>query len=364
MVTDHESLKWLATATSGKVQRWALYLQQYDFTVLHLNGEHNQVADWLSRAVDVDEDHLLDQMSVSVAFIEDNARQHFPSNEELSFKDISDVPEEDRQYVARGKSGVCYNIRSGKVYIPPQFRDNVLYWFHAGAYGGHNGVNRTLRRMKQYVWWPSLHKRVAEYIAACLLCQRNLKRPQFRALRYVLEKPSPFQVVSLDHVQIGPNEGLTAPVNILVVIDHYSRFVQSYIVPDLLSKSTVLAFRNHWVTLFGAPDCVLTDRGPSFRANEFNEYVTINLGSYHSYSSAYYPQGNGLNESSHQIIKSMIKAGLKFKDLQRQHPSEKLEQILTLVMMVYNSTPTVLLAPRMSYCLAMTWSYLPSKASE
>ena len=45
----------------------------------------------------------------------------------------------------------AHNMRSGKVYIPPQFRDKVLYWFHAGAYGGHNGV-------KTYPsWLATLH---------------------------------------------------------------------------------------------------------------------------------------------------------------------------------------------------------------
>jgi hypothetical protein len=49
--TDHQALKWLDSArfTNSKLERWALALQQYDFTVEYIKGETNVVADHLSR---------------------------------------------------------------------------------------------------------------------------------------------------------------------------------------------------------------------------------------------------------------------------------------------------------------------------
>ena len=50
VLTDHAALKYLDTlAVAGKIQRWALWLQQYDLTVRHMKGKDNSVADWLSR---------------------------------------------------------------------------------------------------------------------------------------------------------------------------------------------------------------------------------------------------------------------------------------------------------------------------
>ena len=51
LVTDHEPLKWIMTTTklTGKLARWSLLLQEYDFTVEHRKGVGNTNADCLSR---------------------------------------------------------------------------------------------------------------------------------------------------------------------------------------------------------------------------------------------------------------------------------------------------------------------------
>ncbi|POM57490.1 Retrovirus-related Pol Polyprotein, partial [Phytophthora palmivora] len=52
IVTDHSALKWLMTRTNpaGRLHRWALTLQEYDFEVVYRPGSTNVVADALSRA--------------------------------------------------------------------------------------------------------------------------------------------------------------------------------------------------------------------------------------------------------------------------------------------------------------------------
>lgn len=50
VVTDHESLRWMHSASAGKVQRWALFLQQFDIEIRALPGFENLLADWMSRS--------------------------------------------------------------------------------------------------------------------------------------------------------------------------------------------------------------------------------------------------------------------------------------------------------------------------
>ena len=47
LVTDHEPLKWIMTTTklTGKLARWSLLLQKYDFTVEHRKGVENTNVD-------------------------------------------------------------------------------------------------------------------------------------------------------------------------------------------------------------------------------------------------------------------------------------------------------------------------------
>lgn len=51
LVTDHQPLKWLMEfdKLTGKLVRWALLLQEFDFEVVHKAGLQNLDADGLSR---------------------------------------------------------------------------------------------------------------------------------------------------------------------------------------------------------------------------------------------------------------------------------------------------------------------------
>ena len=49
--TDHHSLKWLMSISdpSGRLARWSLLVQQYDFEIIHRQGAAHANADALSR---------------------------------------------------------------------------------------------------------------------------------------------------------------------------------------------------------------------------------------------------------------------------------------------------------------------------
>ena len=51
MVTDHSVLKFLQTAEipTGKRARWIMYLQQFDFEIVHRSEKENKNADALSQ---------------------------------------------------------------------------------------------------------------------------------------------------------------------------------------------------------------------------------------------------------------------------------------------------------------------------
>ena len=54
--TDHRALVWLKSAKhTGRLERWALKLQEYDYDIKHRPGKSNFVADALSRIPYVDD---------------------------------------------------------------------------------------------------------------------------------------------------------------------------------------------------------------------------------------------------------------------------------------------------------------------
>ena len=334
VVTDHESLRWMQSSSSGKVQRWSLYMQQFDLHVVHLSGKMNVIADWLSRSIDADEedeDQIL-MPSFPIAPADPPRPRVFAPfvPREQQFRDGyegSNVNELQQTYI--GVDGLRYGSRTNKLFVPPSLRENILYWFHASRYGGHCGINRTLRRVSLWVWWPGMAADVRKFVSQCLICIRQAPS-KARTLRGLLEKPQPLQMISLDHV--GPRTWFDRTVYYMVIIDHASRFMVAIEVADLTGKTTKDVLRQSWVSIFQAPEAVLTDRGPAFREAEFEEYVTQELCSYHVFTSAYYPQGNGINESSHRGLEASIAAAAGTLDV-------PFAEVLRDAVAVHNATP-------------------------
>ena len=61
--TDHQPLKWIKSIKSpkGKIARWLLKLQGYDFSVKHISGKRNVWADFMSRAPELNELNVLQE---------------------------------------------------------------------------------------------------------------------------------------------------------------------------------------------------------------------------------------------------------------------------------------------------------------
>jgi len=52
-------------------------------------------------------------------------------------------------------------------------KQQILYEYHDAPTGGHQGVERTLKRIRLYHSWPGITKDVEKYVAKCELCQKN-----------------------------------------------------------------------------------------------------------------------------------------------------------------------------------------------
>ena len=346
VLTDHASLQWIDKSSAGKVRRWALYLQQFDLEIRSIAGKHNLAADWLSRSVpDPEGDWEIDEICVPTFACSKGIGRvyapYVPTRTEL-LEASRDMDEEDCRHCVQGQDGLWYAVRTGRLFIPKALRESVLYWFHVSRFGGHAGVTRTVCRMAKWVFWPRMKHHVADYIRGCLPCRRS-GAPKTPYLRDVLERPTPCQLISLDHV--GPRNWAGQDWHYLVLVEHATRFMVVRPVKSTGVDEVITCLQEQWVPIFGAPEAILTDRGAAFISGKFRHYALQELTSMLVYAGISYSQGNAINEASHKAIEAALRARAQY-DGDVAFPVALQDAVLA-----YNSTPHSATGESPFFCL-------------
>ena len=89
--------------------------------------------------------------------------------------------------------------------------------------------------------------------------------------------------------------------NVLVVIDHFTRFVQAYVTKDQTARTVARVLYNKYFTVFGFPRRLMSDQACAFCGNvitQMCDYLQIEK----IHTSPYYPQSNGQVERVHQTL--------------------------------------------------------------
>ncbi|XP_043063215.1 uncharacterized protein LOC122319687 [Drosophila yakuba] len=230
VITDHASLKWLMTMKdlSGRLARWSLRLQSFDFQIAHRKGSENVVADTLSRCV---EELKLDADD-ALGF----ATTEFESEE---YKEIRDeiLENQDRLPDVRVEGNLVFK-RSGfdrleeeveggswKLWIPAPLTAGLIATAHDEPTSGHGGVRKTLQRLQRQYYGPQMTTQVRDFVGQCIQC-KELKAPNYRTQvgigqEVVTERP--FQKLYIDFLGKYPRSK-RGKAWIFVVADHFSKF--------------------------------------------------------------------------------------------------------------------------------------------
>lgn len=99
----------------------------------------------------------------------------------------------------------------------------------------------------------------------------------------------------------GPFQGRT----FLIVIDAHSKWIEAVCTQSTSSAVVIEELRTAFAK-FGLPETIVTDNGPGFVSQEFEQCLKKN-GVKHITSATYHPATNGLVERAVQIVKRGLK---------------------------------------------------------
>ena len=267
IITDHKPLTWLFSVNDpgSRLIRWRLKLEEYDYVILHKAGKANANADALSRNV--------------------IATVNVPNKEEGEEEENKNVP-----------------IRIDN----EEEREKIIYEYHDAPIGGHQGIDRTLSRIRMKYTWPGITADVERYIARCEPCQKNKQKNKKRAPLMITDTPQgPFEKCALDIV--GP---LTITDNnnryLLTFQDCLTKFSKAIPVPNQEANTIAKEFVQKIVLEHGIPDRILTDQGTNFLSEIFKDVCKL-LKIEKIQTSAYHPESNGALERTHRTLTEYLR---------------------------------------------------------
>jgi Integrase core domain len=95
-------------------------------------------------------------------------------------------------------------------------------------------------------------------------------------------------------------------VYLLTIMDRSTRWFEAAPLADISAAGCANALFTTWVSRYGVPDCITSDRGPQF-ASEVWAAVCRRLGICKKLTTAYHPQANGLVERLHRQLKESLR---------------------------------------------------------
>jgi hypothetical protein len=185
-------------------------------------------------------------------------------------------------------------------------KDNVE--LRDGPAGGHfSGETTTHKVLREYYYWPTLFKDALADARKCQICQVNAGRegkPAFTLQPVPIKNP--FEQWGLVVVGEINMNSLKLHKYILTTTNYFSKWTKT-IPPKVINDAKVIQFLQ-WniVTRFGVPNCLFFDNAKYFsslKIVEFDSRNNINI----KYSTNYYPQGNGVVESTNKNLLLIIK---------------------------------------------------------
>ena len=188
-------------------------------------------------------------------------------------------------------------------------KDTILWEAHYSVAGGHYAGEATTRKIWQSgLWRPTLKRDAHTFCKQCDLCQRmGQPNGSDRMPHQPILPLEPFQKWGLDFVgPFKPPAARTGNKYILVATDYCTKWAEAKALRDNTAASIAKFLYEHIWCRFGCPIEIVSDQGGHF-INHVIRNLTAHYAVVHKKSTPYYPQANGLAESTNKTLQNILK---------------------------------------------------------
>lgn len=329
IVTDHHALCWLKSIRSptGRLARWSVKLQDFDYEVCHRKGSMHQLPDALSRNTvpceEIFEQEIQDIPTYTINtynYILDKNNIAIFQREDVKLTDIFGALE-DEDYGSPALRRMVKNFiivngllcrknstDNGNIYlpvIPEKLKQEILISSHDDPVGGHMAYARMYHRIATRYFWFGMSRDINRYVKSCPDCQSRKRTPQRPAgLLHPIPPGRPFEKISMDILGNFPvsRDGNRA---IIVATEYSTRYVIAAALPRATAEHVAKFLVDQIILIHGTPLFYLSDNGTVFHSRLVTEIIKL-VGGKSVFSTAYNPQFVGLTERFNATICNMI----------------------------------------------------------
>jgi len=313
--TDHRSLKWLLswkTPTTAQYFSWISKLQQFDFEIVYREGKNHINADALSR-LDFCNKCKTDHAPKLATMTAQNTTNESEVNivKTLIAENSLPLSSAPKRVHQLWKIRNRLLLRNNQLFLKENghYRTvlshekmlNLLKLLHRTTC--HTGSNKLYSAVCRNYFCFGLKELCLKVTQSCLIC---LKRKSCAKSQYIpgnLKCSEIFEKLFIDVA--GPLPTSNGYRYILVMVDGFSAFPTIVPLQNIQGADIKKAIFNKWITSFGAPKFIHSDNARYFSSPEVkNLCATFNINQ--SFSSPFYPQGNGKVERIIGTIKDMM----------------------------------------------------------
>ena len=156
---------------------------------------------------------------------------------------------------------------SRSLLIVPKVRTpEVRNELHNGPSGGHTGITKTLKKLKQRFYWIGCRQSVTEWIDNCVECiAAEELSPTSHGQRKQYNSNASFERIAMNVADPFPYSQLGNKY-VSVVMDNFSKWLKVYVIPKQGAGTVADVFINNWVSRYGVPIELHSDQGRNFES--------------------------------------------------------------------------------------------------
>ncbi|OAA34053.1 pol protein [Beauveria brongniartii RCEF 3172] len=223
---------------------------------------------------------------------------------------------ETKPHLSKEGETFLYNERQ---YVPSTLQEQLVREIHEHPLHGHQGVGKTINRLRRSYDFPESRKTVQQVVDKCDICRKAkaARHAPYGELQPIPPPERAWQTVTMDFIVKLPKskEPMTGAIydSILVIVDKLTKY--AYYIPYMESsdaKDLAYMFFKTVVAQHGLPTKLISDRDKLFTSNFWKclmETMKIKQG----LSTAFHPQSDGQTEILNQVLEQYLRSYVNYR---------------------------------------------------